>query len=120
MKKILILICALIFTFPTVTKAEQSNNIAQNNIMKIRAKDYSYVFDKVDGLRIGGEFNKYIANMWIELEKGWIPKNNYTKQEYDFIKNNKWEFISSHYISFSHLVSSPLLVEYIPYRYPSK
>jgi Fe-Mn family superoxide dismutase len=50
MKKILILICALIFTFPTVTKAEQSNNIAQNNIMKIRAKDYSYVFDKVDGL----------------------------------------------------------------------
>ena len=47
------------------------------------------MIDKVGGLRIGGEFNKYIANMWIELEKGWIPKNNYTKQEYDFIKNNK-------------------------------
>ena len=29
-------------------------------------------------------------------------------------------FINSHYISFSHLVSSPLLVGYIPYRYPSE
>ena len=51
------------------------------------------VIDKVDGLRIGGEFNKYIANMWIELEKSWIPKNNYTKQEYDFIKNNKDNYL---------------------------
>lgn len=47
------------------------------------------MIDKVDGNRIGGEYNKYIANMWIELEKGWIPKSNYTKEEYTFIKNNK-------------------------------
>ena len=67
-------------------------------ILKDRKENQYYVepfvgganmIDKVGGLRIGGEFNKYIANMWIELEKGWIPKNNYTKQEYDFIKNNK-------------------------------
>lgn len=47
------------------------------------------MIDKVDGNRIGGEYNKYIANMWIELEKGWIPKSNYTKEDYTFIKNNK-------------------------------
>ena len=67
-------------------------------ILKDRKENQYYVepfvgganmIDKVGGLRIGGEFNKYIANMWIELEKGLIPKNNYTKQEYDFIKNNK-------------------------------
>ena len=67
-------------------------------ILKDRKENQYYVepfvgganmIDKVNGLRIGGEFNKYIASMWIELEKGWIPKNNYTKQEYDFIKNNK-------------------------------
>ena len=67
-------------------------------ILKDRKENQYYVepfvgganmIDKVDGLRIGGEFNKHIASMWIKLEKGWIPKNNYTKQEYDFIKNNK-------------------------------
>lgn len=47
------------------------------------------LIDKVNGLRIAGEINEYIANMWIQLEKGWIPKNNYTKEEYLNIKNNK-------------------------------
>ena len=45
------------------------------------------MIDKVDGNRIGGEFNEYIAYMWIELEKGWIPRNDYTKTEYENIKN---------------------------------
>ena len=70
-------------------------------ILKDRKENQYYVepfvgganmIDKVDGDRIGGEYNKYIANMWIELEKGWIPKNNYTKEEYIFIKNNKDKF----------------------------
>ena len=48
-------------------------------ILKDRKENQYYVepfigganmIDKVGGLRIGGEFNKYIANMWIELEKG--------------------------------------------------
>jgi DNA adenine methylase len=47
------------------------------------------MIDKVEGLRIGADFNKYVANMWIELEKGWLPKNNYTKNEYEFIRSNK-------------------------------
>ena len=51
--------------------------------------DGANMIDKVSGLRIGADFNIYIAKMWIELEKGWIPKSNYTKQEYGFIKNNK-------------------------------
>lgn len=47
------------------------------------------MIDKVNGLRIAGEYNEYIAKMWIELEKGWIPRDDYTKEEYYFIKNNK-------------------------------
>jgi DNA adenine methylase len=47
------------------------------------------MIDKVDGLRIGGEYNKYIAEMWIALEKGWIPKNDYSKDDYFKVKNDK-------------------------------
>lgn len=40
------------------------------------------IIDKVKGLRIGGEINKYIIEMWVALAKGWIPENNYTKKQY--------------------------------------
>lgn len=50
MKKILILIYLLIFAFPTLAIAEQTNNSTQNNLIGIKAKDYSCLFDKVDGL----------------------------------------------------------------------
>ena len=47
------------------------------------------MIDKVDGNRIGGEYNKYIAEMWIALKKGWIPENNYSKDDYIKVKNHK-------------------------------
>ena len=47
------------------------------------------MIDKVDGNRIGGEYNKYIAHMWQRLEAGWVPKDDYTKQDYEEIKANK-------------------------------
>lgn len=49
------------------------------------------LIDKVDGLRIGGEYNKYIAEMWVALESGWIPKDNYTKEDYIRVRDNKDE-----------------------------
>jgi len=51
------------------------------------------MIDKVNGNRIGADSNKYVANMWIELENGWVPNKDYTKKCYDFIKNNKEEFL---------------------------
>ena len=47
------------------------------------------MIDKVDGDRIGADFNEYIAEMWKCLEDGWIPRNNYTKLEYVNTKENK-------------------------------
>ena len=69
-------------------------------ILKDRKPNQAYVepmvgganlIDKVTGERIGGEFNVYIANMWIELEKGWEPKT-ITKDEYKDIKDNKGDY----------------------------
>lgn len=45
------------------------------------------MIDKVDGNRIGGEFNRYIAEMWIELTSGCKPLV-ITKEDYKNIKDN--------------------------------
>ncbi len=45
------------------------------------------MIDKVSGLRIGGEFNRYIARMWQEISKGAKPPV-ITKEEYQEIKSN--------------------------------
>lgn len=47
------------------------------------------MIDKVKGNRIASDLNKYLIYMWKNLQQNWIPKNNYTKEEYIFIKNNK-------------------------------
>ena len=47
------------------------------------------MIDKVDGNRLGADFNEYLANMWLALTDGWKPKEHYTKEEYTNIKNNK-------------------------------
>lgn len=69
-------------------------------ILKDRKPNQPYVepmvggansIDKVGGVRIGGELNEYIAAMWVELEKGWIPPV-ITKEEYQLIKNNKQDY----------------------------
>ena len=47
------------------------------------------MIDKVEGKRIGGEYNEYIAEMWKALADGWKPKPDYTREQYMEIKNNK-------------------------------
>ena len=42
----------------------------------------------VGGIRIGGEFNKYIAKMWIDLLDG-VTMPVLTKDHYNQVKNNK-------------------------------
>ena len=46
------------------------------------------MIDKVEGNRIGADFNKYIAEMWKQLEAGWMPRKDYTKDDYYDVKNN--------------------------------
>lgn len=64
-------------------------------ILKDRKEDQCYVepfvgganmIDKVDGWRIGGEFNRYIAEMWKELTTGAKPPM-ITKEDYQNIKS---------------------------------
>ena len=66
-------------------------------ILKDRTPEQWYVepfvgganmIDKVDGKRIGGEYNKYIAEMWDKLESGWMPRSDYTREDYKDIKTN--------------------------------
>lgn len=47
------------------------------------------MIDKVGGWRIGGEFNQYVANMWISLANGWLPMTNVNRELYSSIMNNK-------------------------------
>ena len=63
------------------------------HILKNRKPNQAYVepftgganmIDKVDGVRIGGELNEYIVAMWLSLLDGWIPRIDYTREEYKF------------------------------------
>jgi len=47
--------------------------------------------DKVSGLRLAGEINEYISEMWQALINGWKPPT-IDKELYKEIKNNKWMF----------------------------
>ncbi|QJD54721.1 putative DNA adenine methylase [Pseudomonas phage MR4] len=42
----------------------------------------------VADVRIGGEFNKYVAAMWTALIGGWVPEVNYSREDYNRIKSD--------------------------------
>ena len=48
---------------------------------------------KIDNnrLRIANDKHYYLIEMWKELQKGWLPPKSLTKEEYEYIKNNKDE-----------------------------
>lgn len=47
------------------------------------------MIDKVDGNRIGADYNKDLINLLQGLKNGWIPKETYTKEEYIKAKNGE-------------------------------
>lgn len=47
--------------------------------------------DKVTGLRIGVDINEYLIAMWQAVVEGWMPRDDYTEDEYYYIKKNKDE-----------------------------
>lgn len=50
MKKVLILIYALLFIFQSSVFAQQNKNVNPSTIVEVKAKDYSCIFDKIEGL----------------------------------------------------------------------
>ena len=64
-------------------------------ILKNRKPEQYYVepfmgggnmIDKVEGLRIGNGINYYLIEMWKALQKGWIPPDVVTEEEYRYYK----------------------------------
>lgn len=51
------------------------------------------IIDKIDcDMKIGNDKHKYLISMWKELQKGWIPKEEYTYEEYIYMQNNKEQY----------------------------
>lgn len=46
------------------------------------------VIDKVDGPRIGFDINPYLIAFLREMRDGWIPPDEFTKEQYEEIKEN--------------------------------
>ena len=49
------------------------------------------VISKMDGERYCYDINEYLIEMYKAVQNGWIPPTTITKEEYDYIKNNKNE-----------------------------
>lgn len=47
------------------------------------------MIDKVDGLRIGSDFNQYLISFLKALQQGWTPPKDINKEMYDSINKNK-------------------------------
>lgn len=60
------------------------------------------MIDKVTGLRIGGELNRYVTALFIELQNGWIPPVSVTESEWLDVKNNKDKY-PDHFVAFCGL-----------------
>jgi DNA adenine methylase len=47
------------------------------------------MIDKVDGNRIGADYNEYLAEMWKAVSTGWVPQELVTEDDYQKVKDNK-------------------------------
>lgn len=47
------------------------------------------LIDKVKGNRIASDINPYLIAMYQEILNGWRPKDDYTEQDYNNVKQNK-------------------------------
>lgn len=67
-------------------------------ILANRAEDQWYVepfvgganmIDKVDGNRIGADYNEYLSEMWKAVSNGWMPPSKFEESEYSNVRTNK-------------------------------
>lgn len=50
------------------------------------------MIDKVEGKRIGNDYNEYLIEMWKALQNGWTPPDFIEKDEHKHIVANKQEY----------------------------
>ena len=53
---------------------------------------YSELIDKVKGNRIASDINPYLIAMYQKIQRGWMPRNDYDKTEYNYIRQNKEKY----------------------------
>jgi DNA adenine methylase len=58
------------------------------------------MIDKVPGCRLGADVNHYLISLFVELQKGWLPPKNLTKEEFLHIKSNK-SLYSDHLVAYA-------------------
>lgn len=61
------------------------------------------MIDKVDGKRIGADLNEYLIAMWKELQKGWIPPDFVSEENWRDVKTQMENKYEKHYIAFVRL-----------------
>lgn len=59
------------------------------------------VIDKVDGLRIGADFNPYVIALWQAVSDGWVPPDVVTEDEYAELRKVKRVDALTAYAGFS-------------------
>ena len=82
---------------PIIQKYIDDNNI------KIYFEPFVGGMNMIDKIKcetkIGYDSHKELIEMWKELQKGWIPPNTITEEEYNKVKNNKDSY-PSYYVGF--------------------
>lgn len=77
--------------------AKELSSFINENYLKGNRKPFIDLFcgscnvmTKVDHnrLRIANDRHKYLIAMWKELQNGWIPPKNCTKEQYDYVKEH--------------------------------
>ena len=61
------------------------------------------MIDKVDGKRIGADFNEYLITMWKELQSGWTPPDFVSEEDWRDVKTQMENKYEKHYIAFVRL-----------------
>lgn len=58
------------------------------------------VIDKVDGNRIGSDFNPYVIALWKAVSDGWVPPDLVTEEEYAEARRDRVEDARTAFIGF--------------------
>lgn len=49
------------------------------------------VLDKLDSPRLGADTNQYLIAMWQSVASGWLPRDDYTEEQYMYVKSHRDE-----------------------------
>lgn len=61
------------------------------------------MIDKVDGIRIGADFNEYLIALHQAIQEGWIPPDYVSEEEWSDVKTHMDDKYDKHYIAFVRL-----------------